>query len=85
MRYFLREERDLTIGLLNVRKIGIIKCTELVATLSNLEIDCFVITEHHVAVSANDPDPPSVKSNHRSLAIKGYYSASVHRDNQSRG
>ena len=54
-------EGDLTIGPLNVRKIGKIKHTELTVTLSYLEMDCFAITEHHVAASANDPDPPSVK------------------------
>ena len=54
-------EGDLTIGPLNVRKIGKIKHTELTVTLSYLEMDCFAITEHHVEVSANDPDPPSVK------------------------
>ena len=81
----LREEGDLTLGLLNVKKIGRIKHEELAITLSNQGIDCLAVTEHHIAVSPNDPDPTSVKSDHRSLAIKGYMSASSHRDNQSGG
>ena len=76
---------DLTIGLLNVRNLGKVKRTKLADTLQKMDIDCLAVVEHHVAASSYDVDKYTTKANHKSLSIKGYKSASKHRDTQSGG
>ena len=76
---------DLTIGLLNVRKLGRVKRTELADTLQKMDIDCLAVVEHHVAASVYDVDKYATKADHKSLSIKGYKCTSKHRDGQSGG
>ena len=75
----------LVIAQLNVKKIGRAKRRELASILSNLKIDCLAVVEHHILAGDYVDDKNASLKDCPSLKIKGYNSASKHRDQSSGG
>ena len=77
---------DLSIGCLNVCKMGHVKRKELGRTLNKLDTDIFSVTEHHKSRGEfNDDDAYSTIKDFKTLKIKGFSSASKHRKAGSGG
>ena len=70
---------------LNVEKIGKTKREMLARLLEKHGIDCLAVTEHHIPTSDYVQDKYSCQLNLPALKIKGYNSASKHRDKSSGG
>ena len=75
---------DLTVGHLNVEKLGVLKRRELGTMLKSLDIDLLSIVEHHVPMDETEKMATTVKNCH-SLRIPGYGVMSKHRLNPSGG
>ena len=80
-----RTEGDLTIGCININRIGKVKKAEIQQMMQELGIDCLGIIEHKLKGYNNtDPNEQTI-INHPSLKMKGFKSASRHRDTDSGG
>ena len=82
---YKRKVGSLVVAQLNVEKIGKTKREVLARLLEIHGIDCLAVTEHHIPSNDYVQDKYSSQLNLPTLKIKGFSSASKHRDESSGG
>jgi hypothetical protein len=80
-----KKKGDLSLGYINLQGMGRTKRVDIGQLLQKYKVDIFASTEHHVPIPELTEDPKATVKDCPSLKIKGYNSASKHRQKNTGG